>query len=100
MNGKGFTSLLECIRVIRMVSGLIADSTSDGFTLSEKKGINGNEILQFSNYLPVESTGRYVTENPFVSRYLQTSVTAGCSILLVIMCFPSALRAFATPFCE
>ncbi len=73
-------SLFACIIEIRIVLSVIAFLTSPGLTI------------------PYSSTGRYVTLNPCVSRNLQGSITAWCSIAEVIIWLPFFLFASATPF--
>ena len=72
-------SLLVCMTETRMVSGRIAAATWSGETR------------------PSRSTPRRVTSKPCDSRYFMASRTAGCSICVVIRCFPLLCAANAPP---
>ena len=49
-----------------------------------------------SNFnIPSSSTSIYETSYPCFSKFLHVSITAGCSIFDVIICFPFSLFAYA-----
>ena len=71
--------MLTNITETRIVSGVMASSSS------------------CRSIMPSRLTPRRVTVNPISSRKLTGACTAGCSICVVMMCFPILCIASAVP---